>query len=238
MASEGFRVTAPASGGLRVLAVDDEPQIRRLLSVALHSRGYRVDTVATGEEALEALSTNTYELVLLDLGLPDMDGLDVCRRLREWSAIPIIVVSVRGDDRDKVAALDLGADDYVTKPFSMDELLARMRANLRRATAEPEEATITMGPLTLDLARRQLLRGRQEIHLTPTEWDLMRTLALHRGRVLTHRQLLRESRGPAYEDDTPLLRVHIVSLRHKLDVPPGTPGHIVTEPGIGYRLLD
>jgi len=222
----------------RILVVDDEPQIRRLLSVALSGQGYGVETVGAGEAALDKLSSEPFDLVLLDLGLPDEDGLQVCARLREWSRIPVIVISVREGERDKVEALDSGADDFVTKPFGTDELLARVRANLRRVSTETEEPVASIGPLTVDLARRTVIRGSDEIHLTPTEYELLRVLVLHRGRVLTHRQLLREARGPAYESDTPLLRVHMVALRQKLAVTPNTAGYIATEPGVGYRLLD
>jgi two-component system KDP operon response regulator KdpE len=221
----------------RALVVDDEPQIRRLLSVSLSANGYRVGTASSGGEAVERTSREPFDIVLLDLGLPDLDGLEVCRRVREWSQVPIIVISVREDERDKVAALDVGADDYVTKPFGMDELLARMRANLRRAAAPTDEPVLSFGELSVDLARRQVRRGGELLHLTPTEYDLLRVLAAHAGRVLTHRQLLREVRGPAYEEETPLLRVHMVGLRQKLGIGAGRPGHIATEPGIGYRLL-
>jgi two-component system KDP operon response regulator KdpE len=227
-----------AQGRDRVLVIDDEPQIRRLLSVSLARQGYQVDAVATGVEGIEQLATERFDIVLLDLGLPDVDGLQVCQEIRQQHQIPVIVISVREDERDKISALDLGADDYVTKPFSMNELLARMRANLRRATPIPEDAVIALGPLRIDLGRRTVTRDGSPIHLTPTEYDLLRVLADHAGRVLTHRQLLREARGPSYEEDTPLLRVHMVGLRQKLNVPSGTPGYIATEPGIGYRLLD
>lgn len=223
--------------GARVLVVDDEPQIRRLLTVSLSHRGYRVDSVATGEEGIDRLATDRFDLLLLDLGLPDMDGLEVCRQVRQWSQLPIIVVTVREDERDKVAALDEGADDYITKPFGIDELLARMRANLRRAPAGGDVPVLELGSLTVDLARRVVTRNGSEIHLTPTEYELLRVLALNAGRVVTHRHLLRETRGPAYQEDTPLLRVHMVALRQKLAVPPGVPGYIATEPGVGYRLL-
>lgn len=230
-------MTAGGNGEPRVLVVDDEQQIRRLLTVSLTSRGYQVDAVAGGEAALDRLSTGQFDVVLLDLGLPDMEGTEVCRRIREWSQIPIIVISVREDERDKVAALDLGADDFVTKPFGIDELLARIRANLRRVAPTPEDPVLTFGLLTVDLGSRTVSRDGGVIHLTPTEYDLLRVLALHAGRVLTHRQLLRETRGPAYEEETPLLRVHMVGLRQKMGVPPHQPGYIVTEPGVGYRLL-
>lgn len=221
----------------RVLVVDDEPQIRRLLSVSLSARGYQVEGVAEGREGLEKLATGNFDMLLLDLGLTDMDGIAVCAEVRQWSQIPIIVISVREGERDKVSALDLGADDYVTKPFSIDELLARMRASLRRIQPANDEPTRSFGPLRLDLARRQILLDGVEVRLTPTEYDLLRVLAAHAGRVLTHRQLLREARGPAYEDETPLLRVHMVGLRRKVSISPNTPGYIATEPGVGYRLL-
>jgi two-component system KDP operon response regulator KdpE len=228
------RVTGPAES--RILVVDDEVQMRRLLSVAFAASGYQVDTAGTGTEAIDRLAVVGYDLVLLDLGLPDIDGVEVCRQMREWSQVPIIVVSVREDERDKVAALDAGADDFVSKPFGTDELLARVRANLRRVSNEPADPTIVLGSLTVDLARRTVCRDGIEVHLTPSEYEILRVLAIHAGRVLTHRQLLREARGPAYESETPLLRVHMVALRQKLGVPPAMPGYIVTEPGIGYRM--
>jgi two-component system KDP operon response regulator KdpE len=226
------------AGQPRVLVVDDEPQMRRLLSASLPAHGYRVEAVAGGEEAIDKLGSAPFDIALLDLGLPDMDGLQVVREIRQWSSIPIIVISVREDERNKVAALDLGADDYVTKPFGIGELLARMRANLRRASPAPDDPILRFGGLTLDLARRRVTSDGREVHLTPTEYDLLRVLAMHAGRVLTHRQLLRETRGPAYEDETHLLRVHMASLRQKLGAQPQVAGYIATEPGIGYRLLE
>lgn len=230
-------MTATPGTDQRVLVVDDEQQIRRLLTVSLTSKGYVVEAVGTGTEALDRLLRESFDIVLLDLGLPDIDGADVCRRLREWSAIPVIVVSVREGEREKVAALDAGADDYITKPFGIDELLARIRANLRRVPNAPEDPAIVIGDLTVDLPRRLVLRNTQEIRLTPTEYELLRVLARYAGRVVTHRHLLREVRGPAYEEETPLLRVHMVGLRQKLGLAPGVPGYIATEPGIGYRML-
>lgn len=225
--------TAPAT---RVLVVDDETQIRRLLTVSLRNHGYRVIAVENGHTALEKLATEPFDIVLLDLGLPDADGVELCREIREWSQIPIIVVSVREGEADKVAALDCGADDYVTKPFGIEELLARMRAGLRRSSP-PESPVISLGTLTIDLLGRRVHREGEAVHLTPTEYDLLRVLAGHAGRVVTHRQLLREARGPAYEEETPLLRVHMVGLRQKLGVAPQAPGYIATEPGVGYRML-
>lgn len=225
-------------GSSRLLVVEDERQMRRLLSLSLSRAGYEVETAASAEEATERLVLTPFDLVLLDLGLPDLDGVEVCRQVREWSTIPIIVVSVRETERDKVAALDGGADDYVTKPFNMNELLARVRASLRRTSPAPEAPILTFGDLSLDLTRRLVMRGEQQIHLTPTEYDLFRVLAVQAGRVMTHRQLLRETRGPAYEEDTPLLRVHMVALRQKLAIPPNRPGYIATEPGIGYRMRE
>jgi two-component system KDP operon response regulator KdpE len=220
----------------RILVVDDEPQIRRLLYLSLSREGFDVETVANGEEGIERLLLAPFDLLLLDLGLPGMDGTEICRQVREWSSIPIIVISVREGEGEKIAALDLGADDYVTKPFSIGELLARVRANLRRITVA-ETPVITLGSLSVDIARRVVTHAGQQIRLTPTEYDLLRILALHAGRVVTHRHLLRETRGPAYEEETPLLRVHIVALRQKLAIKADNPGYIVTEPGVGYRML-
>jgi two-component system KDP operon response regulator KdpE len=219
----------------RILVVDDEPQIRRLLSMSLSREGLEVEAVASGEEGIERLVLAPFDLLLLDLGLPGIDGIEVCRQVREWSSIPIIVVSVREGERDKIAALDLGADDYVTKPFSIGELLARVRANLRRIPGA-ETPLITLGTLSVDLAHRTVVRDGQQIRLTPTEYDLLRVLAQNAGRVVTHRHLLRETRGPAYEEETPLLRVHIVALRQKLAIAADNPGYIATEPGVGYRM--
>lgn len=230
-------MTALNGSQTHVLVVDDEAQIRRLLSVSLANSGFQVATAATGAEAIERLGKESFDLILLDLGLPDADGVQVCRDIREWSNVPIIVVSVREGEADKVAALNAGADDYVSKPFGIEELLARMRANLRRISPAPDDPVLHFGPLTVDLRLRSVSRHGTDVHLTPTEYDLLRVLAIHAGRVLTHRQLLREARGPAYEGDTPLLRVHMVALRQKLAISPNSPGHIATEAGVGYRLL-
>jgi two-component system, OmpR family, KDP operon response regulator KdpE len=221
----------------QILIVDDEPQIRRALRLALGANGYAVREAASGAEALDRLAERPPDLVILDLVLPDIDGVEVCRRLREWSRVPVIVLSAHGEDEAKVHALDEGADDYVTKPFSTPELLARMRVALRRVqAADGVEPVIRAGDVEIDLARRLILRGGTEVHLTPTEYALVRTLCQHAGRVITHGQLLRSAIGPGHEDAISLLRFHIVSLRRKLEPDPSQPTLIVTEPGVGYRL--
>jgi two-component system KDP operon response regulator KdpE len=223
----------------RVLVVDDEPQIRRALRLVLRANGYEVSEVGTGEGALDALVIQPFDLMILDLMLPDLDGVEVCRRLREWSRLPVVVLSAHGEEEVKVRALDEGADDYVTKPFSAPELLARMRSAMRRASSDSSATTepvIHAGEVEIDLARRMVLRNDQEIHLTPTEYDLLRVLAKEIGRVITHGHLLRSVMGRGYEDSTGTLRVHIASLRKKLEANPARPKIIVTEPGIGYRL--
>jgi two-component system KDP operon response regulator KdpE len=227
----------------RVLVVDDEPQIRRALRLVLRANGYDVAEVGTGEGALDALVIQPFDLMILDLMLPDLDGVEVCRRLREWSRLPVVVLSAHGEEEVKVRALDEGADDYVTKPFSAPELLARMRSAMRRAAEPGDEGTAAepvvhagSGEVDIDLARRLVLRNGQEVHLTPTEYDLLRVLAKDIGRVITHGHLLRSVMGRGYEDATGTLRVHIASLRKKLEANPARPRIIVTEPGIGYRL--
>jgi two-component system KDP operon response regulator KdpE len=222
----------------RVLVVDDEPQIIRALRVALRANGYDVREATTGEAAVSSVATHPPDLVVLDLGLPDIDGFEVCRRLREWTRLPIIVLSAHGDDEAKVRALDEGADDYVTKPFSLPELLARMRVALRHAalTGPSAEQVVRSGDVEIDLARRIVTRNGEEVHLTPTEYGLLRFLAQHVGRVITHGQLLRAVFGPGYEDSTGNLRVYIASLRKKLEDDPSQPRLLVTEPGVGYRL--
>jgi two-component system KDP operon response regulator KdpE len=222
----------------RVLVVDDEPQIRRALRLVLRANGYEVSEVGTGEGALDALVSQSFDLMILDLMLPDLDGVEVCRRLREWSRLPVVVLSAHGEEEVKVRALDEGADDYVTKPFSAPELLARMRSAMRRASdsTAATEPLIRAGDVEIDLARRMVLRNEQEVHLTPTEYDLLRVLAKEIGRVITHGHLLRSVMGRGYEDSTGTLRVHIASLRKKLEANPARPKIIVTEPGIGYRL--
>jgi two-component system KDP operon response regulator KdpE len=224
----------------RVLVVDDEPQIRRALRVALRANGYVVSEAETGEEALDMAAGAPPDLIVLDLGLPDLNGVDVCRRLREWTHAPVIVLSVHGDEEAKVRALDEGADDYVTKPFSMPELLARMRVALRHAAlqAGDGDGVIRAGGVEIDLARRVVSRAGTEVHLTPTEYGLLRYLAEHAGRVVTHGQLLRAVLGDEYEDAIASLRVFIASIRKKLEVDPARPRVIVTEPGVGYRLRE
>ncbi|TAK20834.1 MAG: response regulator [Chloroflexota bacterium] len=223
--------------GARVLVVDDEPRIRKALRVALRANGYDVVEAESGEAGLDEAALRPPEIVILDLALPDLDGITVCRRLREWTQVPIIVLSVRDDDEAKVRALDEGADDYVTKPFSVPELLARMRVALRRTAGSADPATIVhTGDVEIDLARRTVTRAGSEIHLTPTEYSILRYMAVNAGRVITHGQLLRSALGAAYEDATGNLRVYIAGLRKKLEADPSRPRLIVTEPGVGYRL--
>ncbi|MDC0676466.1 response regulator [Sorangium atrum] len=221
-----------------VLLIEDEPQMRRFLRAMLAARGYRLVETETGAEGIAQATTRNPDLVLLDLGLPDMDGLEVTRRLREWTAVPIIVLSARGQEQDKIDALDGGADDYLTKPFSAGELLARLRVALRHAAhaAKAESSTFKVQDVDVDLARRVVLRGGEEIHLTPIEYKLLTTLIRHAGKVLTHRQLLGEVWGPAYAGQTHYLRVYMAQLRHKLERDPARPQILITEPGVGYRL--
>jgi two-component system KDP operon response regulator KdpE len=222
----------------RVLVVDDEPQIVRGLRVVLRNAGFQVDSAGTKEEALDALSHRPPDAVLLDLVLPDGSGVDVCKKVREWSHVPIVVVSAVGDEREKVRALDAGADDYVTKPFGSQELAARLRAVLRRVSDNGNEPAIEVGDLVIDLADRRVRRGDENIHLTPIEFDLLRVLAQNRGRLVTHKQLLQEVWGPAYGDETHYLRVHVAHIRRKLELDAARPRYIITEPGVGYRLHD
>ena len=224
------------SEGPRVLVVDDELQIRRFLRIALEANGYRVFEAATGNEAIREAARLRPDLVILDMGLPDMDGLDVLRRLREWTATPAIILSVRDSDEDKVAALDSGADDYLTKPFSLDELLARMRVAQRHAQPGGQSSVFVAGNVSVDLAHRQVSRNGEAVRLTPTEYALLRLLIQHAGRVLTHRQILKEVWGPDYMDETHYLRVYFAQLRQKLEDDPARPRLILTEPGVGYRL--
>jgi len=222
--------------GLRVLVVDDEPAIRRFLRASLGAHGYTVMEASCGEDALKTVALNHPEVVILDLGLPDIDGVEVTRRLREWTQIPIIILSVRDQEGDKIAALDAGADDYLTKPFGMGELMARMRVALRRSAQTTEEPIYQIEELEVDLARRQVSVAGQDISLTPTEYDLLRVLAQHAGKVITHHQLLRMVWGDAYQTETHLLRVNMSNLRRKIEPDPARPRYILTEPGVGYRL--
>jgi len=226
--------------GSLVLVVDDEPAITRALTAALQARGYRVITAATASEALRRAATEGPTLVVLDLGLPDLDGLVVCRRIRAWSDVPIIVLTAEGADDRKVAALDEGADDYVTKPFSMPELLARVRVALRHrrpANESLDTSVLEVGDVRIDLASRLVTVGGREVDLTPKEFGFLIVLARHPGRVLTHRMILEEVWGPGYGTESQYLRVYASQLRKKLDDDPATP-RLVTEPGVGYRLLD
>jgi two-component system KDP operon response regulator KdpE len=221
--------------GLKVLVVDDEIAIRRFLRVALNGQGFIVSEANTGQSALQEVTINRFDLVILDLGLPDMDGIEITQRIREWSNIPIIILSVREQEEDKIAALDAGADDYLTKPFGMGELLARIRTVLRRQTTETSEPVLTIGKLVVDLANRLITVNGTLVQLTPTEYDILRALVIHAGKVLTNRQLLKQVWGEGY-DDLHILRVNISNLRHKIEPDPSRPTYIHTEPGVGYRL--
>ena len=219
-----------------LLVVDDEEQIRRALDINLRAHGYEVAVAATGEAALTAAAARVPDLVLLDLGLPGIDGLDVIRGLRGWASVPIIVLSAREGDVSKVAALDAGADDYVTKPFSINELLARIRAFLRRQQPVPDEPEVTTADFSVDFVAHKVRRGSDEVHLTPTEWAIVDHLVRNPGRLVTQRQLLQQVWGPQYEQETNYLRVHLAGIRRKLEPDPGQPRYFITEPGIGYRF--
>jgi len=224
-----------------ILVVEDEPTMVRFLRAALTSSGYRMVEASHGQEALRQAATRAPDLVVLDLGLPDLDGLEVTRRLREWSPVPIIVLSARGRESDKIKALDAGADDYVTKPFAVGELLARMRVALRHAAQtaqESKETTLSVGELRVDRLRRQVFVAAREVRLTPIEYRLLSALAQYPGRVLTHEQLLRQVWGPGYTEQRHYLRVYMAQLRHKLEQDPSRPRYLLTEPGVGYRLRD
>jgi len=224
-----------------VLVIEDEAQILRFLRAALTSHGYRFVEATSGEEGLRQAATRSPDVIVLDLGLPDIDGLDVTRKLREWSAVPIVVLSARGQERDKVAALDLGADDYVTKPFAIGELMARLRVALRRGTnpgGDGEQGVLEIGGLSIDLARRRILRDGAEVRLTPIEYKLLVALARYPGRVLTHETLLRQVWGPGYTHQKHYLRVYMAQLRHKLERDPARPRYLLNEPGVGYRLRE
>ena len=226
------------SARARILVCDDELQILRALKVILRDAGFDVIGVATAREALDAAAVQQPDAAILDLVLPDGDGVEVCRSIREWSAMPIIVLSAVGEEQQKVRALEAGADDYVTKPFSPAELTARLTRALTRAGAAPApgEPVLSADGLELDLAAHRVLVDGADVHLTPTEFELLRALMQGRGRLLTHRALLAEVWGPAYEHDTQTLRVHVANLRRKIEPRPGTPRYIVTDPGVGYRF--
>jgi two-component system KDP operon response regulator KdpE len=223
--------------GQRVLVVDDEQQILRALRTSLRAAGYEVDTAETAEGALAAAAMRPPEAVILDLVLPDGSGTDVARELRTWSSAPVIVLSAVGDESEKVAALDAGADDYVTKPVGIDELLARLRAALRRA-GPAGEPVLTVGDLEVDLEHREVRVSGKPVHLTPHEFDLLRYLARNEGKLLTHRMILQEVWGPGYADAKNILHVNVSQLRRKLEADPSRPRHLLTEPGVGYRLVD
>lgn len=224
--------------GALILIVEDEPQMLRFLRASLGTHGYRLVECTSGSDGLAQAAARNPDVILLDLGLPDLDGLEVTRRIREWTKTPIIVLSARGQDEDKINALDAGADDYLTKPFSVGELLARIRVALRHvAEGTSEDAPVfTLDALRVDLAKREVRRGDEEVHLTPTEYRLLGTLIKYAGRVVTHRQLLKEVWGPPYVEHTQYLRVFMAQLRQKLEPDPAKPRYLLNEPGVGYRL--
>ncbi len=227
--------TEPSVG--KVLVVDDEPALARALAINLRAHGWEVVTAADGTAALDAAATEHPDVVLLDLGLPDLDGTEVIAGLRGWTSVPIVVLSARQHGEDKVEALDLGADDYVTKPFAMDELMARLRAAVRRASAgEPTEAEVVVGDLVIDLARKRVRRGGADVRLTPTEWAFLEVLTRNLGRLVPREQLLREVWGPGYLREHHYLRVYAAQLRRKLEDDPGAPRHLLTTSGLGYTL--
>lgn len=226
--------------GPLVLVIEDEPQMRRFIRAALAAHGYQVGEAASGAEALALATSRNPDVILMDLGLPDVDGIDLTRQLREWSRTPVIVISARGPETDKVEALDAGADDYLTKPFGVDELLARIRVALRHAneTHRTDESLLEFGNLHIDFTRREVKVEGREIHLTPTEYKMLSLLARNAGRVLTHRQIIREVWGPSYAGQTHHVRVHMAELRKKIEADPARPQLLLTEPGVGYRLRD
>jgi two-component system, OmpR family, KDP operon response regulator KdpE len=224
------------AGDARVLVVDDEPPILRTLATNLRARGYTVDMAADGEEALALAARHRPDAVILDLGLPGISGIEVIEGLRGWTATPILILSARGAEHDKVAALDAGADDYVTKPFGMDELLARLRAALRRNAPAAELAVVETSDFTVDLATKRVRRGDGEVRLTPIEWGMVEVLVRNAGRLVSQRQLLQDVWGPQYGEETNYLRVHMAHIRRKLEPEPSRPRYFLTEPGMGYRF--
>jgi two-component system, OmpR family, KDP operon response regulator KdpE len=221
-----------------IVAIEDDPQIRRFLRTGLESHGFRIHEAETGAQGVGEAANRRPDLVILDLGLPDMDGVEVVRKIREWSALPVIVLSARATETDKVAALDAGADDYLTKPFGLGELLARIRVALRHAQAGAQDkgGVFSVANLKVDLAQRHVHVDGKEVHLTPIEYRLLAVLVRHAGKVLTHRQLLKEVWGPGYVERSHYLRVHMAALRHKLEADPARPRFLLTEAGVGYRL--
>jgi two-component system, OmpR family, KDP operon response regulator KdpE len=228
--------SATADPAARVLVVDDEQPILRALGTNLRARGYIVELAATGEDALTLAARHRPDAVILDLGLPGLSGIEVIEGLRGWTKVPIIILSARGAERDKVAALDAGADDYVTKPFGMDELLARLRASLRRNAPAPESALVETPDFVVDLAAKRVRRGDEEVRLTPTEWGLVEVLVRNAGKLVSQRQLLQDVWGPQYGEETNYLRVHMAHIRRKLEPEASRPRYFITEPGMGYRF--
>jgi len=220
----------------KVLIVDDEEAIRRFLRVTLKAQNYSVFEAASGREAVSSTAENKPDVIILDIGLPDIDGVEVTRMIREWSRIPIIILSVRESESDKIAALDAGADDYLTKPFGVGELMARIRASLRHTSFTTNESVFTSGALTIDLAQRKVTIAGNDVQLTPNEYELLRVLVNHAGKVLTHNHLLREVWGAEYGNEFHMLHVNISNLRHKIEPEPAQPRFIITEPGVGYRI--
>ncbi|CAG0946031.1 KDP operon transcriptional regulatory protein KdpE [Anaerolineae bacterium] len=227
-----------SDNGPVILVIEDELPIRRFLRTAIMNHGYQFVEAGTAKDGLAQVTARQPDLVILDLGLPDLDGLEVIQQLREWTALPIIILSARGQESDKVAALDAGADDYLTKPFGVSELLARIRVLLRHAArvGEKEEPLFTVGDLSVDLSKREVRVGEKQIHLTPIEYKLLTTLIRYAGKVVTHRQLLKEVWGPAYAEESQYLRVYMTQLRHKLETDPTRPRYLTTELGVGYRF--
>lgn len=223
--------------GLRILVIDDEPQMRKLLRVSLQAHDYQLSEAANGLEGIQQAAAFKPDLAIVDLGLPDMDGKEVIRQIRDWSAMPIIILTARDQEQEKIAALDAGADDYITKPFGIGELMARMRVCLRRMAASDNEPVLRCGGLAVDLLQRRVTVDDREIKLTPTEYELIKFMIQHAGRVLTHKQLLKAGWGNSYGEDTHYIRIYIGQLRRKIEQDPAQPRYIVTESGIGYRLL-